>query len=68
MVTGNVSTTNIGFTVSRNKANTIATSIAEKYPEMATPGSIYASAITATAVSKSFRIHFIRSVLIDLKV
>ena len=62
-VTGKVSTTNIGFTISLSNANTTATITAERYPETSTPGSINAKMITATAVSKSFKIQFIISIL-----
>lgn len=66
-VTGKVSTTNIGLTINLSNANTTATIIAETYPETSTPGSTYAKTITATAVSKSFKIQFI-SFMFDLKI
>ncbi len=57
-VTGNVSTTSIGFTISLKIASAAATRIAEIYPDTTTPGNIYAKIITANAVSNNFKIQF----------
>lgn len=55
MVAGNVKKTKRGLTNIFSKAITIATIIAEPYPETETPGKILDSNITATAVNRIFK-------------
>lgn len=59
MVIGRVKITNIGFTIRRNKAITIATIIAEPYPSTATPERILDKRTTAKAVINSLIRSFI---------
>jgi hypothetical protein len=59
MVIGRVKIINIGFTIRRNNAITIATIIAEPYPSTTTPGRILDKRTTAKAVSNNFIISFI---------
>ena len=59
IVTGNVNSTRIGFTIKFKIANTSATIIAVPYPATLTPGKNLANKITATAVSKMRMINFI---------
>lgn len=58
MVTGKVSITRIGFTMSFNRPKTTATIMAETYPSTLTPGNTFAKITTATAVSSTLRIVF----------
>lgn len=60
MVIGIVRITSIGFTIKRNKEITIATMIAETKPSTSTPVKILARITTATAVSSTLRIDFIK--------
>ena len=59
IVAGNVKNTKSGLTNIFSKAITIATIIAEPYPETETPGKILDSNITANAVNRIFKNVFI---------
>ena len=58
-VAGKVKKTNNGLTNIFSNAITTATIMADKYPEMATPGKILDNKITAKAVNKILRKAFI---------
>jgi len=59
MVTGKVSITRIGLTITLRIPSTTATIIADTYPSTATPGNILDNITTAIAVNNNLRIQFI---------